>query len=382
MTTAGGAYTPGLKVVDAMRYVARRLLPIRGSVLVQRGDLVDARQVVAETFMPGDITPLNVAKLLSMPPADVPECMLKKEGDRIEAGEALARTKGIFGKFRTEYKSDTAGTIESISAVTGQVIVRGAPLPVQVKAYLTGQVAEVIPGEGCAIEADVTFVQGIFGIGGETYGPIRMACTRHDQELTEDLITAEMNGCVVIGGARVTVQAIEKARKAGAVAVIAGGIDDADLEAFLGYNLGVAITGSERVGLTVVITEGFGEIAMARRSFELLASRQGDDAAVNGTTQIRAGVMRPEIVIPLKAERRDAAPAIVEGRLAIGAPVRVIRDPYFGQIGRVTALPPEPRTLQSGSKARVLEVTFDSGEGVIIPRANVELIEGTGGQVS
>jgi hypothetical protein len=381
MTSAGGAYTPGLKVVDAMRYVARRLLPIPGTVLVAPGDRVDARQVVAETFMPGDITPLNLAKLLSMPPADVPDCMLKKEGDRVETGEALARTKGIFGKFRTEYKSETAGVVESISAVTGQVIVRGAPLAVQVKAYLTGRVAEVLPGEGCTIEADATFVQGIFGIGGETYGPIRMACKRHDQDLTDDLITADMTGCIVIGGARVTVQAIEEARKVGAAAVVAGGIDDADLEAFLGYNLGVAITGSERVGLSVVITEGFGEIAMAKRSFDLLASRAGDDAAANGTTQIRAGVMRPEIVIPLKTDRRGDAPAVVEGRLAIGATVRVIRDPYFGRIGKVSALPPEPQTLQSGSKARVLEVTFDSGDGVIIPRANVELIEGTGAQV-
>jgi hypothetical protein len=120
---------------------------------------------------------------------------------------------------------------------------------------------------------------------------------------------------------------------------------------------------------------------MARRTFDLLASRAGDDAAVNGATQIRAGVMRPEIVIPLRADAHTGAvPEAVTGRLAIGAPVRVIRDPYFGLIGRVTALPPEPQTLQSGSKARVLEVTFESGEGAIIPRANVELIEGAGGQ--
>jgi hypothetical protein len=383
MTAAGGAYTPGLKVVDAMRYVARRLLPIPGTVLVKEGDLVDARQVVAETFMPGDIMPLNVAKLLSMPPGDVPDCMLKKEGDRVEVGEALARTKGIFGKFRAECKSETTGTIESISEVTGQVILRGAPLPVQVKAYLTGRVAEIVPGEGCAIEADVAFVQGIFGIGGETFGPIRMVCKTHEQELTEDLITPDLKGSVIVGGARVTAQAIERARTAGVAAVIAGGIDDADLEAVLGYNLGVAITGSERIGLTIVITEGFGEIAMARRTFDLLASHEGEEAAVNGTTQIRAGVMRPEIVIPLKADRRaGAASAVVEGRLAIGAPVRVIRDPYFGLIGRVTGLPPEPQTLQSGSKARVLEVTFESGEGVIIPRANVELIEGAAEPVS
>ena len=208
-----------------------------------------------------------------------------------------------------------------------------------------------------------------------------MAATRHDQELTDDLITADLKDCVAVGGARVTAQAIDRARKVGVAAIIAGGIDDADLEAVLGYNLGVAITGSERIGLTIVITEGFGEIAMARRTFDLLASRAGDDAAVNGATQIRAGVMRPEIVVPLRADARaGTVSGTVTGSLAIGAPVRVIRDPYFGLIGRVTALPPEPQTLQSGSKARVLEVTFESGEGAIIPRANVELIEGTGGQ--
>jgi hypothetical protein len=372
-----------LKVVGAMHYTARRLLPVPGNVLVKPGDLVDARQVVAETFMPGDITPLNVAKLLSMPPGDVPDCMLRREGDQIRAGEALARTKGIFGRFRTECKCDCSGTIESISDVTGQVIVRGAPQPVQVKAYLTGRVVEVLPGEGCAIESDVTFVQGIFGIGGEAFGPVRIACRTHEQEFTDDLITADMKGCVVVGGARVTGQAIARARQVGVAAVVSGGIDDADLEAFLGYNLGVAITGSERVGLTLIVTEGFGEIAMARRTFALFVSREGAEAAVNGTTQIRAGVMRPEIVIPLDRERRDSvSPEALEAALTVGAPIRVIRDPYFGLIGRVTAMPPEPQVLQSGSRARVLEVTFDSGEGAIIPRANVELIEGGGGQDS
>jgi hypothetical protein len=54
----------------------------------------------------------------------------------------------------------------------------------------------------------------------------------------------------------------------------------------------------------------------------------------------------------------------------------VIRDPYFGLIGTVRALPREPQTLESGSRARVLEVMFENGDSVIIPRANVELIEG------
>ena len=61
--------------------------------------------------------------------------------------------------------------------------------------------------------------------------------------------------------------------------------------------------------------------------------------------------------------------------LAIGAPVRIIRDPYFGVLGTVSALPSEPQVLESGSRARVLEVTFAAGERVMIPRANVERIE-------
>jgi hypothetical protein len=365
-------------VTSRTTHRVRRLLPIPGDVLVKVDDEVDARDVVAETFMPGDVNPINVANLLSLPPTDVPECMLKKEGDTIEVGEALARTKGIFGLFKNTCRSKVAGTIETISSVTGQVMVRGEPDPVQVQAYLTGRVVEVVPGEGCVIEAGVTFIQGIFGIGGEAYGRIVMACASHEQELTADLIKPVMKNCVVVGGARMTDEAISRARDVGAAAIVSGGMDDEDLRDFLGYDLGVAITGTEDVALTIVVTEGFGEIAMAQRTFNLLASRAGADASVNGATQIRAGVMRPEILIPLTADAKVREPEAAgsDGRLDLGRMVRIIRDPYFGLIGTVHALPPEPQALDSGTKTRVLEVKLDSGESVTIPRANVELIEG------
>ena len=372
------AFTPGLTVTRQTAYRARRMLPIPGDVLVKVGDRVDARDVVARTEMPGDVTPLNLAKLLSLPPGDVRECMLVGEGEPIEAGQPLARTKGIFGLFKTEFKSKVSGTVESISRVTGQVMIRGESIKVETRAYLAGEVAEVMPREGVVIDAVVSLVQGIFGIGGETFGPIRMACADHEQELTEDLIHRDMAGAVMIGAGRVTASAIRRAVQVGVAALVTGGIDDQDLRDFLGYDLGVAITGTENVGLTLVITEGFGDIAMAQRTFQLFASRVGADASVNGATQIRAGVMRPEIVIPIVdgAAASDQPAKSAGGYLEIGTPVRVIRDPYFGLIGDVVALPTEPQVLESGSKARVLEVQFESGLKVTIPRANVELIEG------
>ena len=371
------AYTPGLKVSRRLTHRLRRLLPIPGEVLVERGRNVRARDVVARTYLPGDVTPINLANALAISPADVPAALLVGEGERVEVGQVIARSKGIFGLFKSEYKAKVAGTIEAVSGVTGQLIIRGEPRPIEVLAYLTGQVVEVIPREGVVIEADVTYVQGIFGIGGEAFGTIRMACASHVEELTADLIKPDMADCVVVGGARMTGDAVRKAIDVGAAAVVSGGMDDQDLREILGYDLGVAITGSERIGATLIITEGFGEIAMAERTFKLLASREGDEAAVNGATQIRAGVMRPEIVVPLSEEEKAE---VVEERhtagiLEVGASVRIIRDPHFGLIGTVSALPPEPRVLESESKARVLEVRTENGQTLVVPRANVELIE-------
>lgn len=371
------AYTPGLKVTAHALHRVRRSLPIHGEVLVKVGDRVEATQVVARTFTDGDITPVHLANMLAIPAAEVMEAMLKHKGDSVREGELIARTKGMFGMFKKEATSPAAGTIESISAQTGQMILRGPRQPVDVVAFLAGVVVEVIPNEGAIIENDAMLVQGIFGIGGEAFGPIRVACTKPDQRLDASLITADMRGAVIIGGARMTVEAIRKAKDIGAAAIISGGIDDQDLKDFLGYDLGVAITGSERVGLTFIITEGFGDIAMATRTHQLLCSMAGKPTAVNGATQIRAGVMRPEIVVPLAGAPTSQGHAVAGGgELALGTLVRVIRDPHFGMLGTVKRLPHEPAVLGSGSKARVLEVLLASGDSVIVPRANVELIEG------
>jgi hypothetical protein len=373
------AYTPGLLVSPRMRHRVRRVLPIAGKVLATVGQRVQARDVVARTDMPGDVTPVNLANQMSLSPSELPGVMLKRVGETVSKGEPLARSRGLFGFFKAEVPSPASGTIESISDVTGQVMIRGPALPVQVVAYVNGVVVDSIPGEGVVIEADVAFVQGIFGVGGEAFGPLKMVCDSPTADLSSERITADCRGAVVVGGARIHEAAVRRAVEVGAAALIGGGIDDADLKAILGYDLGVAITGSEKIGLTLIITEGFGDIAMAERTFQLLKSHAGADVSVNGATQIRAGVMRPEIVIPLKPanEASGAREAHGGGVLEVGSSVRIIRDPYFGVLGRVSSLPHQPAVLGSGSSARVLEVECADGRRVTVPRANVEI---TGGQ--
>jgi hypothetical protein len=369
-------YTPGLQVKASTRYRVQRTLPIAGEVLVNAGDQVQAEQAVARTEQPGNVFPVNLANILSISPGDVPAALLHKTGDHVRQREPLALSKGLFGLFRQQALSPADGTIEAISSVTGQVILRGPPIPVEVHAFVSGQVVQLLPREGVVVETTAAFIQGIFGVGGERQGALRMASRRTQDDLTPAALTSEMRGAVVVAGRRILGDAVARAKELGVAALIAGGIDDQDLRDILGYDLGVAITGSENIGLTIIITEGFGEIAMADRTFALLQSQAGRPASVNGATQIRAGVLRPEIVIPLAESRAatETAARVGGGMLEIGARVRLIRDPWFGELGTVSALPAELQLLESGSKARVLEVACESGRRVVVPRANVEMV--------
>ena len=367
------AYSPGLKVLKSTVLRRNRRLPIKGQTLVAIGDKVGAEQVVLKTELPGKADVVNVMSLLGCQPHEVKQFMVKPIGEHVEKGELLAMRAAFFGLFKTRIESPMSGTIESISDVSGQVVMRGAPVPVDVKAYIDGKVVEADEGEHVTVEVTGSFIQGIFGVGGETYGRIIVASDDPTGILDENSFTEEMKGAVVVGGSLITYEGLQKAIGCGVHAVVVGGFDDADLKKFLGFDLGVAITGHEELGLTLVLTEGFGQIPMADKTFALLKECEGKNASVNGATQIRAGVMRPEVIV---ARDEEASMKENEAKLIldIGTRVRVIREPYFGLFGTVTALPAELTKLPTESLARVLDLKFDDGTVATVPRANVEIM--------
>ena len=368
------AYSPGLKILESTTLQRSRRLPIAGKIIVTKGMSVEAEKVVMMTDMPGKADMINIISLLGCLPGEIKKYMVKKQGDQIKKQELIAQSSSFFGLFKTRIESPMDGTIESISTITGQVTLRGTPIPVEVKAYIDGTVVTSDGKEIVVIETTGSFIQGIFGVGGETCGNIELAVSSPDDILTDDMISENHKDKILIGGSHVTYEALMRAKNVGARAVITGGFDDADLHKLLGFDLGVAITGQEKIGLTLIITEGFGKIPMAEKTFELMQKCAGMHASVNGATQIRAGVMRPEIIIPNKSISKTKHEDETELILEIGSCVRVIREPYFGQLGTLISLPVELTQLATESKARVLEVKFSDGTNAVIPRANVEVI--------
>ena len=372
------AYTPGLRVTEKTIVRKRRILPIPGEVLVKLGDRVRASDVVAKTDLPGGVRTVNVIHMLGIIPEEIRQFMLKQEGEHVEEGEPIAENKPFIKWFKTRVRAPITGTVESISEITGQVLLREPSKPLELPAYIDGEVVEVMEREGVTVQTVASFLQGIFGVGGETAGILTMAVQSPNEVLSADKITEAHRGKIVVGGSFAERATFDRAKEVGVRGIVVGGLDDRSLKDLLGYDLGVAITGTEDIGFTLILTEGFGKISMARKTFHLLRSKEGQKASINGATQIRAGVIRPEIIIPdLTARVEEVRTTETWEREALkeGDPVRVIREPYFGQIGTVKALPHALQQIESGSLARVLEVTFPNGKSVTVPRANVEIIE-------
>jgi hypothetical protein len=106
-----------------MRILKIRRLPLKGSVIVKQGADVTAETVVARTELPGNVQPIKAASLLGVHQQDLREFMLKKEGDSVAKDEVIATSKSFFGLFKSHCRCPVQGRVESISDVTGQVII-------------------------------------------------------------------------------------------------------------------------------------------------------------------------------------------------------------------------------------------------------------------
>jgi len=277
-----------------------RRLPTRGDVLVEPGDRVEPETVVARGVVENpDIRELKVYVSLSTSPDMAANHMLKTEGDEVKKDEVVAIRRSFFGRSTKVARSPIDGKIERFSPVTGRAIIRGHPIRMEVKAHIPGEIVEIIEDEGAVVEARAAVLQGAFGLGGEATGELVFAVDSADMPLTSEEINAEHRGKVVVGGSVATVDALRAAARNGVSAVIVGGVDQKNLTEFLGYEIGVGVTGGEDFGFTLIITEGFGVNPIDEARFSLLEKHDGRLACVDGTTQIRSRIQRPEVIIPL-----------------------------------------------------------------------------------
>lgn len=275
-----------------------RRLPSPGEVLVGLSNRVNEDTLIAKGRVKNPkIVEISVDQKLGVDPINLSSYMLKKEGDTVKKDEIIALRRSFFSTSTKICRSPLAGTLEAFSRSTGKAYIRGEPIQIEVKAHIPGRVTELFPDEGAVIECRGSIVRGVIGVGGETHGLLDILVDSTDEVLTAGLINKEHIGKVVVGGATATFEAFQKAAEVGVAAVVVGGVDEKDLTELLNHEIDLGDTGQERIVFSLIVLGGFGTNSMDIEAFQLFKEHAGGFACVDGTTQIRTRMLRPEVIL-------------------------------------------------------------------------------------
>jgi hypothetical protein len=144
--------------------------------------------------------------------------------------------------------------------------------------------------------------------------------------LTADSIGLGSNNAILIGGADVSPEALERAREMKVKGIVVGGISSA---------LQSVTPASD---FPIVATEGYGSLPMAARAFDILRHLEGRQASISGHVGGISDGLRPEIIVPLSEDEQESLsedaslePARVDNR------VRAVRQPLLGQVGEIVS---------------------------------------------
>jgi hypothetical protein len=277
-----------------------RRIPTSGTLQVKVGETVTPETLIAKGMVPSqEIHELRLYRSLNIDPESVKDHITKHVGEDVEKDEVVAIARSFFGRQTRMARSPIDGVVENFSSQTGRMMIKGHPVPVEVYAHVPGVVKELYDNEGATVETDGYLYHGLFGVGGETHGELALAVESGDTPLTSAEIKPEYSGKILVGGSVATLDALREAIKQGVKGIIVGGIDQKDLTYFLGYEIGVGVTGGEDIGLTLILTEGFGVNPIPDDVFSEYGEHAGKLACIDGTTHIRSRSQRPEIIIPL-----------------------------------------------------------------------------------
>lgn len=316
----------------------------------------------------------DVAYEIGCKPEELPKHMLRQVGQEVKKGQMIAKKGETQAFFTKTAIAPVSGVISDIDTKTGKVTIARPFKQVVVNAYIKGRVSEIIEHRGCVVESPGIKLNGIFGLGRETHGELKVLTNGPDEELVPEMITEDLKGKIIVGGSFARNEALAKALEVGVAGVVTGTVNYFNLTQSLGVKLGVGITGQEDINITVILMEGFGLLSMRKEAWELLKALEGRVASINGATQIRAGAIRPEIIVPFpEYDGPLAEEKVVDEDLKVGMNVRIINEPYFGQLGVIDEIVREPKMIETEAKVPVVIVRLLNGEKVVVPRANVEV---------
>jgi hypothetical protein len=211
------------------------------------------------------------------------------------------------------------------------------------------------------IRATGAIVQGLYGNGRLETGIMLSMFEKPDEVFTNTNMDVSLRGSIILAGHVNNPAVIKNAGELPLRGMILASIAPPVLSAVA------------QAPFPILVIDGFGQRPMNSAAFKLLTTNVKREVTLNAEVYDRQNSTRPEVFIPLPVTQEPPEPREME----TFAPGQVVRICYLARpslIGTVVQLRPGLTTLPSGLNAPAAEIRLETGEQVLVPLTNLEVL--------
>ena len=348
--------TPVTHILPLTTVRRERLLPVPGRVTVHMEQKVNPLDVVAEANFGAEHLLIDVGRILGLKPDAAKPLIQVKAGDIISQGEVIARQAGFAMKV---VHAPSSGRVILVGA--GRVLMEVGETTFELQAGMPGIITRLIPDRGVEIKFNGALVQGVWGNGQMNIGLMLPVLSAPEEPLVAKQLDISLRGSILLAGSCSDPTALQTASELPVRGIILGSLAPA------------LIPLAMQAKYPIIVVDGFGRRPLNSTAYKLLTTNAKRETTLNAEPFDRQTGMRPEIFISLPVTQDLPSPPDVE-TLAREQAVRLTREPHIGRVGSLANIRPGLTTLPNGLRAAAADVILDSGEQVLIPLANLEVL--------
>jgi hypothetical protein len=329
-------------------WTAEHHLPLGASERVALGQRVNAGDVLAAGSVLGSAVRVRGAKRLGIAPEDLPRVLRVSVGAELSAGTLVARTGRRFAR---AVSAPIDGRLLHIGAdgdlyfapIVGRWVVRGA---LDGKVTRSDEAAVTVEGTAWCLE-------GVAAYGPDAIGELTLGVDSPKEDLAPMRLDVRLGGRIMVGGARVSAEAITRAHACGISGLIAGAANASGLRVVYGEEVTARGAPARGDRPTVLCVLGSGSATLPREIFDPIGVLAGSRAAIH-TASARLFVFAPADAVQI--------PAVTE-TLALA-----------GDYASVRAFPGACETADEATFASEIRAAALRCASDLFPRANVRTI--------
>jgi len=328
------------------RQVVEHPLPIGAVSRPAVGDAVRVGSALASGTVLGPPTRIVGGRRLGIEPEDVDRVARVPVGSGVSAGTVLARTGRRFARVVTAPRDGRLvhRSFEGdfyVAPITGTWTVRAA---------MDGTVVRSDDAV-VAVEGSAWTLQGVAAYGPDAFGELALGVDAPTDELAPGSVDVRLHDKIIVGGARITAEAITRAHACAVAGLVAGAAPAGGLRVVYGDEVTASGGPTQEDRPTVLCLLGFGSGALPNAIYLPFVAFSGHRAAIH-VASARLFVFAPEALLDASLD----APALVlagdfggvrplEGETSLTGITRFASDVFCEGLATEDGVVPVPNVL-------------------------------------